>query len=101
MIGPMASPKQALKQLVGAPVMITLPSAYLVARLFADYLYFPFIFAALLASLLVYAADWFVSEDPWETRDYLGRLIYVVFNTAILTGLLTGIVTLGEATTAS
>ena len=41
MVGPSAQPKQAVKQLVGAPVMITLPGAYLVARLFTDYVGFP------------------------------------------------------------
>jgi hypothetical protein len=78
--------------------MITLPSAYLVARLFTDYVNLPDILAALIASLLIYAGDWFSAEPAWNgPKDYLGRLIYVVFNVAILMALLTGTVVLGES----
>ena len=37
MAGSVVTPKQTVTQLVGAPVMITLPTAYLVARLLTDY----------------------------------------------------------------
>jgi hypothetical protein len=93
-----ATPQNFVKQLVGAPVMITLPIAYAVALFFVQAVGFPNILAALIAAFLVYAADWYSSDPAWKwPRDYVGRLIYVVINTAILTLVLLGVISLGEA----
>jgi hypothetical protein len=96
---PPSTPQTFVQQLVGAPVMITLPIAYAVARFFVEVVGFPNILAAFIAAFLVYAADWYSSADPkWQwPRDYIGRLIYVVINTAILTLVLAGVIPLGEA----
>jgi hypothetical protein len=77
--------------------MITLPAAYAVALFLVQYLSFPALLAALVVALLIYAADRFSTEKRWEfPKDYLGRLIYVVFNTAILTLVLTGVINIGD-----
>jgi len=98
MAQPAARPQTFVKQLVGAPVMITLPIAYTVALFFVQVLGLPDLIGALIAALLVYAADWYSSDPPWERpKDYIGRLIYVVINTAILTLVLRGVISISEA----
>ncbi len=66
MTPPAAAPQNFVKQLVGAPVMITLPIAYAVALFFVQVIGFPNLLAALISALLVYAADWYSSDPPWN-----------------------------------
>ena len=95
---PTTAPQTFAKQLVGAPVMITLPIAYYVALFFAQVIGLPNVIGALISAFLIYAADWFSSDPAWTwPRDYGGRLIYVVFNTAILTLVLMGVISISEA----
>ena len=97
-MSPPAAPQTFVKQLVGAPVMITLPIAYAVSLFFVKVVGFPNIIGALIAALLVYAADWYSADPAWTwPRDYIGRLIYVVINTAILTLVLMGVISISEA----
>jgi hypothetical protein len=96
--------------------MITLPLAYLVARVFwqipggiwSESNWGAFV-AALVVSLLIYLADLSTQKLPWNTRvpenerlswdGLLFRLVYVLINTGVLVGLLTGIATLGDVGT--
>jgi hypothetical protein len=92
------TPKGFVKQLVGAPVMITLPIAYAVALFFTQVIGFWDVLGALASALLIYAGDWYTADPVWTWwRDYAGRLIYVVINTAILTLALRGLIPIGEA----
>jgi hypothetical protein len=87
-----------VSQLVRAPLMITLPVAYVMTLFFARGLGFGQIFAPFLAALVVFAGDLLVDalkgETPTNPLDYLVRILYVVANTAILWGLLTGVLSL-------
>jgi predicted neutral ceramidase superfamily lipid hydrolase len=91
-------PKKTIANtLVREPLMITLPLALALATVVwklpggawsdSD---FAALFAALVISLLVWAAD--VGSMPAAERRYLYRLIYVVFNTLIVAGLLTQVI---------
>ena len=92
------SPQNFVKQLVGAPVMITLPIAYAVALFFVQAVGLPNVIGALISAVLVYAADWYSADPAWKwPRDYVGRLIYVVINTAILSLILMGVISISEA----
>jgi hypothetical protein len=96
--------------------MITLPIAYLVALVFwqvpggnwSESNVGAFV-AALVVSLLIYLADLSTQKLPWhkvaENEQRLSwdavffRLVYVLINTGVLVGLLTGIATLGDVGT--
>ena len=78
--------------------MITLPVAYAVALFFVQAVGFPNVLAAFISALLVYAADWYSSDPTWKwPKDYAGRLIYVAINTAIVTLVLMGVISISEA----
>jgi hypothetical protein len=87
-----------VSQLVRAPVLITLPTAYVLTLFIYNGLGLGEIFAPLLAALIVFLADLLVDvlkgETPDSPWDYLVRLVYVIVNTAILWGLLTGTISL-------
>jgi hypothetical protein len=77
--------------------MITLPVAYLLTSLLADDAGFPYLLAAVLVSFLIALGDWFTSDETWDSwKDYAARGVYLVFNVAILMGLLLGRITLGQ-----
>jgi hypothetical protein len=83
--------KKGAAQLVHAPLMITLPTAYLVARyIFSQTFGLAPFFSALLTALLIYGVDWYADEEKWGVKAYGGRLFYAIFNTAILMGVLSG-----------
>lgn len=90
-------PQTFVKQLVGAPVMITLPIAYAVALFFVQVIGLPNVIGALISAALIYAADRFSSEQKWSWKEYAARLVYLVINTAILTLVLMGIISISEA----
>jgi hypothetical protein len=111
------SPTQVVATtLVKEPLMITLPLAYLVSLVFwqvpgGDWSksnWGAFV-AALVVSLLIYLADLSTQKLPWHKRvpenerlswdGVLFRLVYVLINTGVLVGLLTGIATLGDVGT--
>jgi hypothetical protein len=77
--------------------MITLPIAYAVALFFVQVIGLPNVIGALICAALVYAADRFSSEQKWGWEEYAGRLVYLVINTAILTLVLMGVISISEA----
>ena len=87
-----------VSQLVRAPVMITLPTAYVVTLFFAKGLGFGLILASLVGALVVFVSDLLVDalkeELPSKPLDYVIRFVYLLVNTAILWGLLTGTISL-------
>ena len=87
-----------VSQLVRAPLMITLPVAYVIALFFSNGLGFGQILAPFLAAVVVFLGDLFVDilkgDLPSHRVDYLVRILYVVANTAILWALLTGVISL-------
>jgi hypothetical protein len=91
--------KKGVAQLVHAPFMITLPTAYIAARyLFMDSLGFGITLSAFLTAILIYGADIYADDgddsddgkQSWGLWDYLGRAIYAVFNMGILVAVLMG-----------
>ena len=88
--------KKGVAQLVHAPFMITLPTAYIAAKyLFMDSLGFGIALSAFLTAVLIYVADLYADDadddqQSWGLWDYLGRAIYAVFNMGILVAVLMG-----------
>jgi O-antigen/teichoic acid export membrane protein len=95
-------PQAAAGQLVREPLMLTLPLAYGITRVISEGLggaAWSVWIGALVVSILVYILDWYASstpETPWRSRDFFGRFAYVILNTLILVGILTGLVELTE-----
>jgi hypothetical protein len=72
-------------QFVHAPMMITLPTAYLAAKyVFMGALGFDVAVASFLTAAVIYGTDRYADDEPWDRWDYGFRLLYVIFNTAIL-----------------
>ena len=88
----MARPGQKLAgQLVHAPMMITLPSAYLTAKyVLVQTLGASVTFAALLTALMIYGFDRYSDEENWDLWDYGFRLLYAIVSTAVLMAVFAG-----------
>ena len=78
---------------LNAPVMITYPTALILAKGIQT-LGMPALIAALIVSVVVYALDWASREEDWDGDDYIRRLVYLVVNTLILWLSVSGVVTL-------
>jgi hypothetical protein len=95
---PASAAATGVSQLVRAPVMITLPTAYILTLFLYNGLSFGQIFAPLVAAIVIFVADLLVDilkgETPSNPLDYVVRVVYMIVNTAILWGLLTGTISL-------
>jgi hypothetical protein len=92
--------KTIANTLVREPLMITLPLAFALAGVIWKLpgggwskSNFAALLAAFVISLLVWAADVFsLPADQQNRSTYLSRLIYVAFNTLLVAGILTGLI---------
>jgi hypothetical protein len=81
---------------LNAPVMITYPSALVLATAVQDKIVGSPWVAAAVVSFLVYALDWASRQESWKGDVPLRRAVYAVANTLILGLVLTGTITLSK-----